>query len=75
MQAQQARIQGDVVVQFIVGKDGKVSNIEAVAGPQGGGLTQEAIRVVKGSGQWMPALQNGRPVKSYKKQAITFRLE
>ena len=67
-------IQGAVMVQFIVDKDGNVSDVEAVSGPDKGGLREEAIRVIKKSGKWTPALQNGRYVKSYKKQPVTFSI-
>lgn len=65
-------IQGTVVVQFIVDKAGVVSDVEAISGPQE--LRDEAVRVIKKSGQWTPAVQNGRQVKSYKKQPIVFKL-
>jgi protein TonB len=67
-------IQGTVIVQFIVDKEGNVSDVSAISGPEGG-LREEAIRVIKKSGKWTPAIQNGRQVKSYKKQPIIFRLE
>ena len=66
-------VQGTVVVQFIVDKAGVVSDVEAISGPKE--LRDEAVRVIKKSGQWTPAVQNGRQVKSYKKQPIVFRLE
>jgi protein TonB len=66
-------IQGAVVVQFIVDKEGTVSEVEAISGPNE--LRDEAVRVIKKSGKWTPAVQNGRQVKSYKKQPIVFRLE
>lgn len=68
-------ITGVVVVQFIVDKEGNVSDVEAISGPSNGGLREEAIRVIKKSGKWTPAVQNGRQVKSYKKQPIVFKLE
>lgn len=68
-------IQGTVVVQFIVDKEGNVSDVQAISGPDNGGLREEAVRVIKKSGKWTPAVQNGRQVKSYKKQPIVFRLE
>ena len=68
-------IQGTVVVQFIVDKEGNVSDVQAISGPESGGLREEAIRVIKKSGKWTPAVQNGRQVKSYKKQPIVFKLE
>lgn len=72
-EAQDNEVQGTVVVQFIVDKAGMVSNVEAISGPSE--LRDEAVRVIKKSGQWTPAVQNGRQVKSYKKQPIVFRLE
>ncbi len=68
-------IQGTVVVQFIVDKEGNVSDVQAISGPENGGLREEAMRVIKKSGKWTPAVQNGRQVKSYKKQPIVFKLE
>jgi len=65
-------VQGFVTVQFIVDKEGNVSDVEAVSGPQE--LRAEAVRVIKRSGQWTPAVQNGNKVKSYKKQPIGFRI-
>jgi len=72
-EAQDNEIQGTVTIQFIVDKEGNVSDVEAISGPNE--LRSEAIRVIKKSGKWEPAVQNGRKVKSYKKQPITFRLE
>ena len=72
-EAQDNEIQGTIVVQFIVDKSGMVSDVEAISGPKE--LRDEAVRVIKKSGQWTPAVQNGRQVKSYKKQPIQFRLE
>jgi protein TonB len=73
-EAQNSEIQGVVVVQFIVDKEGNVSDVQAVSGPEQGGLREEAVRVIKKSGKWTPAIQNGRQVKSYKNQPITFRM-
>ena len=66
-------IQGTVVLQFIVGKDGVLSDIEAQSGPDL--LKEAALNVIKESPRWVPAVQNGKKVKSYKKQPITFRLQ
>jgi periplasmic protein TonB len=72
-EAQNNEIQGQVVVKFIVDKEGKVSEVEAISGPNE--LRDEAMRVIRKSGSWTPAVQNGRKVKSYKSQPINFRLE
>jgi protein TonB len=66
------RIQGTVRVQFIVDITGEISDVKALGGPPE--LIPEAIRVIKKSGKWSPAIQNGRTVKSYKQQPISFKL-
>ena len=69
-------IQGTVVVKFVVDQDGNVSDVQAESGPTDGGLRDEAIRVIKkSSGLWTSAIQNGRQVKSYKRQPIQFKLQ
>lgn len=65
-------VDGFVTVQFIVDQEGVVSNVLAVSGPEE--LRAEAIRVIKKSGKWTPAIQNGHKVKSYKRQPIGFRI-
>jgi len=67
-------IQGIVTIKFIVDKEGNVSDVQVVSGPEQGGLREEAIRVIRKSGTWIPAIQNGRKVKSYKQQPIIFEL-
>jgi TonB family protein len=67
------RIEGTVVVKFVVDPNGCIKNVEAISGPVE--LRDEAIRVIKISGRWLPANQNGTHVKSYKKQPVVFRFE
>ena len=64
---------GKVVVQFIVDKDGNVSDVQAISGAEA--LQAEAVRVIKKSGKWQAAIQNGRKVNSYKKQPIIIELQ
>jgi periplasmic protein TonB len=59
-------IQSSAVVQFVVDKEGIVSNVEGVSGPEA--LCAEAVRVIKKSGKWVPAVQGGQQVRSLKKQ-------
>lgn len=68
-------IEGTVVVEFIVDKSGKLSKIEAISGPAKGGLRDEGVRLIKNSGTWLPAKQNGLLVTSYRKQPFTFKLK
>jgi N-acetylmuramoyl-L-alanine amidase len=66
-------IQGQVMMEFIVKKNGDVANIRAVSGPEE--LKESSINVIKGSGKWIPAKQNGLVVESYKSQPINYKLE
>ena len=74
-EARDEKIQGTVMVRFMIDTAGNVSDVTAVSGPTGGGLRREAIRIVQGSGKWVPALRNGRKVRIYKKLGIPFKLE
>jgi protein TonB len=66
-------IQGMVLLQFIVDKDGNISDARALTGDP---LLQDAaLKVLSQSPKWIPATINGRPVKSYKKQPIIFKLQ
>lgn len=66
-------IHSSVVVQFVVDKEGNVSNVERVSGPEA--LAAEAVRVIKKSGRWTPAVQGGRQVKSLRKQPFIIHFE
>ncbi len=73
-QAMSIDIQGTVTVQFVVDVDGSVSDVRVVSGPEEGGLREEAVRVIRKSGKWVPALQNGRYVKAYRLQPVVFKV-
>ncbi|MFN0174940.1 MAG: energy transducer TonB [Saprospiraceae bacterium] len=56
--------EGPVVLTFVVGKDGNISDIAVLKTPAGGGiLGKEATRVVKTMPKWSPGEVNGNPVK------------
>ena len=73
-EARQRKISGTVYVQFVVDKNGEVSNIEVLKGV-GGGCTEEAIRVVKKMKNWCPGTQRGIPVSVRYKLPIRFTLK
>lgn len=60
-----------VMVQFIVSKDGTISDVKALTS-HGYGMEQEAVKVIQRGPKWVPAIQNGRHVNAYRKQPITF---
>jgi len=63
-----------VVVQFVVDKEGNISDVRSLTN-HGYGMEEEAMRVIRKGPKWSPAIQNGRQVKAYRKQPITFRVE
>ena len=63
-----------VIVEFIVSKDGALSDVHAET-RHGYGMEEEAIKIIKRGPKWKPALQNGHNVNAYRRQAITFVVE
>ena len=72
-QAAKRKAQGKVVMNFVVDKTGKVTNIK-VAKSVDIYLDNEAIRVCKLLPDFYPARQNGQPVSVWFTLPITFRL-
>lgn len=62
------------VVQFVVDKEGNISDVKALTN-HGYGMEGEAMRVIKKGPKWIPAVQNGRQVKAFRKQPITFQVQ
>lgn len=62
LRARRNGIEGQVVVQFVVEKDGSVSNVSAM-NEIAGGCEEEAERVVRNSPDFQPGMQGGRPVR------------
>jgi len=60
-----------VWVQFIVDKEGNISDVKPLTS-HGYGMEDEAVKIIKKGPKWTPAQQNGRQVKAYRKQPITF---
>ncbi|MGZ5283559.1 MAG: energy transducer TonB [Bacteroidia bacterium] len=54
-------IQGTIFVMVKINETGKVVGAEIIKGI-GGGCDQEALRVIKSMPDWLPGLQNGKPV-------------
>ncbi len=67
-------IEGTVVVQFVIEKDGSITDIKVVRDP-GGGLGREAERVIKEMPKWSPGRQKGEPVRVKMSAPIRFRLK
>lgn len=61
----------NVTLRFLVDEQGGLSNIEAESDP-GYGTAAEAVNLIKKGPNWVPAKQNGKDVKYWMKQSITF---
>ena len=71
--AQQARVSGKVIVEFVVKKDGSVADIKIKrsVNPE---LDAEAIRVISTMPKWQPGEQNGNAVDTKYELPIAFHL-
>ncbi len=67
-------IQGRVIVQFVVERDGTISNL-TVARSVDPYLDKEAIRVVTSMPKWSPGKQNGKPVRVKYTLPVYFKLQ
>lgn len=61
---------GTCIVKFIVGIDGKVSDVEATT-MKGSKLAEIAMHAILNGPKWVPAMQNGRYVRAYRMQPVT----
>jgi protein TonB len=71
--AQQRKIQGKVVAQFIVNKDGSISDITLVqkVSPE---LDREALRVLRMMPKWQPGIYHDEPCRTKVCIPIVFKL-
>ena len=60
--AQENNIQGKVILQFVIERDGTLTNIQEIASPDRA-LTEEAMRVLRLSPKWVPGKQRNRAVR------------
>ena len=72
-EAQEKGIQGRVIVQMVVEKDGTITHAKVVRGVDPL-LDTEALRVVNSSPKWKPGKQNGEAVRVKYTLPIMFRL-
>lgn len=64
---------GSCTVQFVVDKDGTISEVEALT-MKGSKLAEIAVNAIRKGPKWSPAENNGKKVKAYRKQPVTFQL-
>ncbi len=72
-QARRMGIEGRVFVEFVINKDGSLSDVKAIKGI-GAGCDEEAVRIVQSSPSWNPGKQRGKAVKQRYTLPIIFKL-
>ena len=67
-------IQGRVMVDFVIGKDGKITDVRIVKGlsPE---IDAEVLKVVSASPKWKPGKVNGEKVRASLTLPVEFKLE
>ncbi len=72
-QARRMGVEGKVYVQFVIERDGSLSEVKVLKGI-GAGCDEEASRVISKSPSWQPGKQRGRPVRQRMVLPMTFKL-
>ena len=72
--AQEAGVQGRVICQFVITKEGKVADIKVLrsVSPE---IDEEAVRVIKAMPTWTPGKQDGQAVNVRYTLPVTFKLQ
>lgn len=70
---QEQGVQGRVIVQFVVNRDGTIQDVKVLRSPDEN-LSEEAVRVVKKMPKWNPARQGNKTVRSRFNLPVLFRL-
>jgi len=71
---QENDIQGRVVCEFTVNKDGSITDVVVIRSAGNAALDREAVRVVQSMPNWVPGKQRGKPVRVTYYVPINFRL-
>ena len=72
--AQENNITGRVLLQFVIEKDGALTNIQVIQTPDSS-LSDEAIRVLKTSPKWTPGKQRNQTVRVKYTLPVDFRIQ
>ena len=73
--AQENGIQGRVICQFVVNKDGSIVDVVVVRSSGEPSLDKEAVRVINSMPKWKPGKQRGKPVRVKYTVPVNFRLQ
>ena len=73
--AQENGIQGRVICQFVVNRDGSIVDVVVVRSSGEPSLDKEALRVINSMPKWKPGKQRGKPVRVKYTVPVNFRLQ
>lgn len=73
--AKENNIQGRVLCQFVVEKDGTITDVTVVKSGGDASLDKEAVRVLRMMPKWKPGIQRGKPVRVKYTVPVNFRLQ
>ena len=73
--AQENGIQGRVICQFVVNRDGSIVDVEVVRSAGDASLDKEAVRVIKSMPKWKPGKQRGKAVRVKYTLPVNFKLQ
>lgn len=71
--AREAKVEGKVIITFVVLENGEISNIDIIRGI-GKGCDEEVMRLVKESPKWTPGKKDGEKVKTRMTLPVNFKL-
>jgi len=72
-QARRMAVEGKVFVEFVIEKDGSITDVKAIKGI-GAGCDEEAVRVLQSAPKWKAGKQRGKPVRQRMVLPIAFKL-
>jgi protein TonB len=72
-QARRMGVEGKVFVEFVIERDGTITDVKAIKGI-GAGCDEEAVRVLQSAPKWKPGKQRGKPVRQRMVLPIAFKL-
>ena len=71
--AREHGVTGTVLVQFVIEKDGSVSNAETVV-PLYPSIDRESVRTIMAMPKWNPGMSEGRPIRCYFQIPLVFKM-
>jgi len=72
-QARRMGVEGKVFVEFVIERDGSITDVKAIKGI-GAGCDEEAVRVLQSAPKWKAGKQRGKPVRQRMVLPIAFKL-